>query len=718
MGPIAKKILQEFRKQRSRNVVDLEVIRASRDALATDDAEDIDASKLPPPLVPWMVAMKLMTDVAWPLLELKPLRKLAERIEESEERFMPGGPPRSPLTDSFHTSWLLADATIGIKRETLATLAIDVGRSWKASVSLLDAWGALAASYPGMYIVRRNEGVDTELEDVWTGACYQARHGSELWGPPGVLWWTRLLPPQFPGQPWVSLVSPYVFPEPDGAAQWRSYLARRLEGVAASQRSQAYRKLMKQGPDPRFGWFDYILDAYAGTSRNVVVLTGVPDRPESLPHPESSEALPSESSESSARSLNSLEKLRERALERAAETRAWFIAQEDFCVARNEILEEDAEELDFEDVSPHERSLLTAYAMYAVPDPDGVTAVEKIAQDSQTEKSVRQVAEHLLAGWFSVFEILDIRIDEGMEVRDVLRHRRFFIHERLASRQASLGDLLAGWVMVDEQERLTFEGALAHVPQVYAATTKEWLLNARDRIHTRAGWKVRNAMMVPGVSALVRHLLESRPLPVLLDRDGEPLLIAEASYILTDPAGVQARLDSDKMWAANGDTTYIHLGEDGESILGQVTLRPRQLVLRTHSRVLLKQLRDRLETRLGSAVVHSADSFVDPTSDAFRSESSDESVRSSESFPPEALESAVKTIEKHLDAWLEASIPALNNKTPRQAVRSKKSRTQVEALLMQQERTLRANEIGHAINFRRVWESLGLKYKGPFRPLV
>ncbi len=51
----------------------------------------------------------------------------------------------------------------------------------------------------------------------------------------------------------------------------------------------------------------------------------------------------------------------------------------------------------------------------------------------------------LAAGWFSAFEILHVRVDKGMELRDVFGGRKLWISERSATRQVELGDLLVGW---------------------------------------------------------------------------------------------------------------------------------------------------------------------------------------------------------------------------------------------------------------------------------
>jgi hypothetical protein len=67
-----------------------------------------------------------------------------------------------------------------------------------------------------------------------------------------------------------------------------------------------------------------------------------------------------------------------------------------------------------------------------------------------------------------VFEIRHIRVDEGMELFDVLRRKKLRVVERSATRQVQRSDLLAAWVMVEADGTTTLEGATCHVPAVHA----------------------------------------------------------------------------------------------------------------------------------------------------------------------------------------------------------------------------------------------------------
>jgi len=99
MRPIATKVARELKRHSRAKVVDLDVVREAKayvDSMSAPlpDLDDLDVTaghRL------WMNVTRDLVAFAWPLLGLNRLRKLADRIELSEEQYMPGGPPMSPI---------------------------------------------------------------------------------------------------------------------------------------------------------------------------------------------------------------------------------------------------------------------------------------------------------------------------------------------------------------------------------------------------------------------------------------------------------------------------------------------------------------------------------------------------------------------------------------------------------------------------------------------
>jgi hypothetical protein len=265
---------------------------------------------------------------------------------------------------------------------------------------------------------------------------------------------------------WVVWTTPYLLQGPDYDTQWLAY-CERVAAAAPAERGERLARHFKAADDPR-RWNEYIMNGYAGQNpAGLIVLLGVPDRPTTLPQHEDYDAVAAMDPDGKA---SALERLRIRLHALAAEHE--FVAQEPPPAPVSEPLFPEAHRL-----------MALAYRSYGQVDREGRTAVDLLLEDAASlpDEERRELAA-LAAGWFSAFEILHVRVDEGMELRDIFGGRKLWISERSATRQVELGDLLVGWVMVDG-ERNTLEGALCHVPGLHAdrlALLRHCLFSAED----------------------------------------------------------------------------------------------------------------------------------------------------------------------------------------------------------------------------------------------
>lgn len=66
-------------------------------------------------------------------------------------------------------------------------------------------------------------------------------------------------------------------------AAWEDYLERTVPTIAAQDRLDAYRLLMKHGLESTY-WLEYVIEAYVNHLPEAIFLTGLPDVAESRPH--------------------------------------------------------------------------------------------------------------------------------------------------------------------------------------------------------------------------------------------------------------------------------------------------------------------------------------------------------------------------------------------------------------------------------------------------
>jgi hypothetical protein len=191
--------------------------------------------------------------------------------------------------------------------------------------------------------------------------------------------------------------------------------------------------------------------------------------------------------------------------------------------------------------------------------------------------------------------------------------------------------------------------------------------------------------------------------------DGDPLELTTLTYTLGVPAAVAVeRLTplamlrdeahvTDETYDAAGalcsaTLTWIKAGNRkmkdwDNTTLGTLRVNESQLVVEVNSARRRRRIEKEIARRLGSTATL-VDATVTDIAEVLKQRRAAPSA-SIASLPPEepipsspelqALEAELA--RKHWDAWLDTKVPALGNKTPRQAAKSASGRERLEALL-------------------------------------
>lgn len=280
--------------------------------LAPGDGElgtsgDEPSSPFPPDVQEFFDCYKTLARAGWRLVGAPQFERLSRMYDRFEKEFMPGGPPMSPVYDSYATQHMLGEVPHGVANETPYTV---LARLTSGQLRLEQIHGlarALADAHFDLYRVTRAEGLSAELARIRGGGTLSVR----LTGPflrTGDRMLARVLP--FAGRFFIA-DSPYLVTASD--EQWLAYLARASDAPPAAsegprpgasakltpkQRARLRQKKaaarhgapeaavarhLKFGRSERY-WLDYIVDGYAGERRGIVSLAGIPDLPETLPH--------------------------------------------------------------------------------------------------------------------------------------------------------------------------------------------------------------------------------------------------------------------------------------------------------------------------------------------------------------------------------------------------------------------------------------------------
>jgi hypothetical protein len=684
---------------------------------------------LPDDIAPFLGHYFAVIRAAVQLLGAPPFDGLARFHEQIEDEYMPGGPPQSPVYDSFAMQFVLSAVPQGVGNETPYSVLARLLQGDPSRARLQNMAQSLADARFELCRVKSANGHAAEVELVRSDSAVQVG----LTGPflqAGDFGLMRVL--EFDGRSFIA-DSPYLLKATE--EEWREHLARVVAGQPGSSPAPAPRKPSKLtskeqarrrqkdkvrasrnepeevikrylqfGSSPRF-WFDYVMDAYAGERRGIVFLAGVPDRPELLPHSDEYEGAPEPG-------LSPLAEFRQALLRIAMTEGLVEVALRDLRRLGNYSKEEEIE------LSPNEQHLLTACATLGLRTKDGATALTRFQRSRGVESlhpDVRSFIDGIENGWFSVLRVDRIHLDEGLEVFDLLRAQKLRVSERSATRQLGLGDLVLGWLCRDQAGKLTLEGGIAHVPSFGAEPILALVADLRRAMPPIADeqeWKHCAAELPLPLIAAILALRADPPLPKLLNTSGDPLVLTTGYYRIRDRERVVAALRQE--FEEDGNGSYAWVDEAG-TLLARLELSPVMLRANVNSRKRLKAVQQRLEALLGDAVERSLEAHED-VEQAVRSRQGRKGKVGRESapleLPPELTAELHEMVLAKIRSTLDEPIPQFKGKTLRQLARSAKGRPDAISWLRQQERILRSNPQLTGLDLRALWEELALPFQG------
>lgn len=465
------------------------------------------------------------------LFESPSFASLARRAAEIDEVYDCGG-EGSAVLDSFFVSHVLSDWTQGFANESPASVSAFVLRHLGAPAELVSHAEALATSR--LHVVwcdALEESADgsevARMRCPATGRHWRVEVAKPFFRT-GLGYLARIIDAP-DGK--IIMATPYALLSSE--AEWREYFVRQLgtpEKVPAGDKGGASRgkdkrarkktkraptragdspaqrldRHMKRAPWPEY-WIDFVVEAFVGRVDGCPALVGVPDLPETIPgHPEFDE----EAKRPWAELLDDEDgldfRIADLPLSLRIHTAGRMVAGEPPSpddpplVRLRRLLSEQvkAEKLHEEAAEDCERvcrtlgadtlvldhpglyQLLAAYTFFGLPGQRLKSALERLLDSGRLDDEERALAEVHRGARFSLFEIVTVIPDEGLEVYDLLQKRGLRIRERLFTRQAFVGMTLAAW-LIEGQGPPTLEGALYPVPSDMGRAVLERLRSLR-----------------------------------------------------------------------------------------------------------------------------------------------------------------------------------------------------------------------------------------------
>ncbi len=297
-GPVARKVIASAQYHLQKKVTNLSDWREARVRAEDFQKTIISQNKLTeyePAHALYIYGQNQLSVIIEQLSELPMLEKLGDAYAQAEDEYMPSGPPMSPLTAPYFTSWGSFDlCSGGAKKETFGTIGIDLCKFLNVDEGLITLFEKMQASRMGVF---KHEGTSHNhvfLRELITNREIKAFSSSGYLGHPGEIWFARVLPPPFDSQQIdysIILTTPYVLGKigsrkefiPFVETDWLDYFERNLSKTKMDEKELAYEHLMKYGLSRNY-WNEYVFLSYRNHRHDMILLEGFPDISSSLPH--------------------------------------------------------------------------------------------------------------------------------------------------------------------------------------------------------------------------------------------------------------------------------------------------------------------------------------------------------------------------------------------------------------------------------------------------
>jgi len=362
----------------------------------------------------------------------------------------------------------------------------------------------------------------------------------------------------------------------------------------------------------------------------------------------------------------------------------------------------------------------------------------------------RQILEDWQQTNLSVYQITEIAAGHGVHVEDIFSKEKFFFRDVSLSRSVKQWELVICrkvWVLDEWQVSAV---ATKLMPGDKRDIHKFILAGYRDYLRDHAEATMSEFLHRKG--HLLHHFvinkeLETSILPKLVTSHGEEIVYYEAIYDTVDYLKVIEKLskvaDYEMIesrentsgeivqhnfdWLQRGDSATLldeemptegygvrsfYTGGPGEErhlLLGSVEVTRDRLRLSVTGEKRFKAGKEVLARALGNAIRHRVDSIETLESRLSKSTGCDSEP---EAIDPEVERRVLQgALDDHYRRWLDTRIPALENKTPRQASKTKEGREELEDLLRVLEHTerLRAERGGPEYDVSWIRRELNMK---------
>jgi hypothetical protein len=348
----------------------------------------------------------------------------------------------------------------------------------------------------------------------------------------------------------------------------------------------------------------------------------------------------------------------------------------------------------------------------------------------------REFVEQACKSPASFFVVEEVVAGRSLDIKDIFTGRRFHVFEQNASETLRPGDVLFTRVVTAGGGSIM----IGACPWVIPASWHLPIIDVRERFRPKPLF-TREDLFDYAIEIrelyheIVDELLHPAP-PVLQNTDGDPFEWTTLTYELgVSSTKALERLkplatlrgevyiddethDSDGA-LTTATLTWIKAGnrahkEWDNTSLGTLRLDGSRLVVEVNSARPRRRIEKEIAKRLGSAATLVDTTITDMAEALERRRGAqstaplDDDSLADPQRPPEFAAIEAELARKHWDAWVDTRIPALGNRTPRQAATTASGRERLEALLADYAQKSSRSNNAFAPDIARLKRDLGL----------
>lgn len=326
----------------------------------------------------------------------------------------------------------------------------------------------------------------------------------------------------------------------------------------------------------------------------------------------------------------------------------------------------------------------------------------------------RRFIEEMNLTYYSFYNILDVDLDKGLVVKDVMLGTTHTIKERLGTHSLKRGSIIFSRILTIDDQSIFVGMAPFGIPTRYNIDLidfKKWLVEENDNneLNTKS---LRNEFAIDLHDYYFDIIISgfNMPFPTLLNTDGEPIQISKSYFALTisyeealnkllpltlsgdieeflsdaerDKSGVIQQIKIP--WLKKGNKK--HKSWDN-TVMGRIVIEKGSITLETNSDKRTERGKKLLNKHL-SDTIHFQRTITESTEKRLQllreEESGSDDPTDSELLKQPEVQEHIKSFAKaHWENWFDEPLPALDDKTPREAAKTEVGREMLEALLFQ-----------------------------------